>query len=696
MKASCKRIVPRSIRILFALSLGATPLAHAASGSGQAYGLDATINVNNASPAVIVTGTLPNPQADTTVQNPDTRTSVSASFNASPLTGPVLTTGVLTGSASATLNGFATDQVLASGGTDGTQLNVGIAGLVNVLALDTGVLSATAAAVCTSGAPTFTGSANIANLQVSVLGASELLNLSSGPNNTVLNTNINVAGLVNGSLLIISNEQSSTANSLTVNGLHVHLNVTITTLALVNIPVDVDMIVGHAVATMQSECAQLPTLSLSASPSTFVRGSTATYTATITNNSTVNLTAPVTVTENLSSGLTLVSGSATAGWSCGQSGQTVTCTSLTAVLPPTASVSFDVNVDPSTANTVVDNAFFGAANDPAPVSCTPPVSGCASLTTSVISAAPNLSVALSANPDPFTQGGTGTYTAVVTNSGNATATGPLTVTDILPPGVSYVSDTGSDAGWSCSASGQTVTCTNPNALPSTSGSNTSMIKLNVAIAGNAGSPVVDVAGAGSANSPAPDCNQSPLPAGCASLSTAVNPVLGGAPNLSVSLTGDPSPLSRGGTGTLTASITNVGNAAATAPLTITFALPLGLTYMSGIGIGWSCSAVGQLVNCSNPSGLAVSAFSIVNIGVQVAVDAPDSLTVVAAAGSGNAPTPANCASIPNQSGCASLVLAVISAQANSTTAAPANNPLALLFLALCIVFLGHRVVRFRF
>jgi MSHA biogenesis protein MshQ len=55
-----------------------------------------------------------------------------------------------------------------------------------------------------------------------------------------------------------------------------------------------------------------------------------------------------------------------------------------------------------------------------------------------------------------------TYTLTVVNNGPLSETGPVTVSDTLPPGMSYVSAGG--AGWSCAVSGQVVTCTNPTPL----------------------------------------------------------------------------------------------------------------------------------------------------------------------------------------------------------------------------------------
>ncbi len=57
----------------------------------------------------------------------------------------------------------------------------------------------------------------------------------------------------------------------------------------------------------------------------------------------------------------------------------------------------------------------------------------------------------------FTAGGSATYTLTVRNNGPQAATGLITVVDTLPAGLSYTSAAGS--GWTCSNSGQVVTCT---------------------------------------------------------------------------------------------------------------------------------------------------------------------------------------------------------------------------------------------
>lgn len=69
----------------------------------------------------------------------------------------------------------------------------------------------------------------------------------------------------------------------------------------------------------------------------------------------------------------------------------------------------------------------------------------------------NLSAAVS-HAGNFTAGSTGTYTVVVSNApGFEREDNTVTVTDVLPAGLTYNSFTGT--GWNCTNAGQTVTCT---------------------------------------------------------------------------------------------------------------------------------------------------------------------------------------------------------------------------------------------
>ncbi len=81
----------------------------------------------------------------------------------------------------------------------------------------------------------------------------------------------------------------------------------------------------------------------------------------------------------------------------------------------------------------------------------------------------------------------GSFTLQVKNLGTDPVTGPITVIDVLPAGLSYNSVTATD--WSCTVDGQTVTCVHPNATGLASGASLPPITLVVDVA-PAAAPVV--------------------------------------------------------------------------------------------------------------------------------------------------------------------------------------------------------------
>jgi uncharacterized repeat protein (TIGR01451 family) len=89
----------------------------------------------------------------------------------------------------------------------------------------------------------------------------------------------------------------------------------------------------------------------------------------------------------------------------------------------------------------------------------------------------------------FGVGQNATYNLSVKNNGPQAATGPITVSDTLPTGLSYVSGLGT--GWTCGAAGSVVTCTNPG--PVANGVTLSAITLTVAVASGAAPSVTNTA-----------------------------------------------------------------------------------------------------------------------------------------------------------------------------------------------------------
>ncbi|MBZ5642600.1 MAG: choice-of-anchor D domain-containing protein [Acidobacteriia bacterium] len=100
--------------------------------------------------------------------------------------------------------------------------------------------------------------------------------------------------------------------------------------------------------------------------------------------------------------------------------------------------------------------------------------------------APNLTIG-KVHTGNFTVGQTGTYTITVSNSGGAPTTGTTTVTDTLPTGMTFNSNTNSGL-WTCVTVTQTITCTSSTAIAATSGSSAFNLVVNVAAAA-AGTPI---------------------------------------------------------------------------------------------------------------------------------------------------------------------------------------------------------------
>ena len=73
-------------------------------------------------------------------------------------------------------------------------------------------------------------------------------------------------------------------------------------------------------------------------------------------------------------------------------------------------------------------------------------------------------------------------------------------------------------------------------------------------------------------------------------------------------------------------VANGGSAATTGTVTVTDTLPAGLTFASGSGAGWSCSALLQVVTCTNPATpIAGGGNSLITLNVNVTTNAAASL-----------------------------------------------------------------------
>ena len=253
------------------------------------------------------------------------------------------------------------------------------------------------------------------------------------------------------------------------------------------------------------------------------------------------------------------------------------------------------------------------------------MSGPRSITATFVATAtaPVLGIA-SAHSGNFYQGQAGaTYTITVHSSSGATPTsGALTVSEVLPAGLTLVSMAGT--GWTCPAGANT--CTRSDALPAGASYPPITVTVNVSVA----APTllvnsVNVAGGGA-------------PAAAATDSTAIlfSPVL----NISKTHSGGFTQGQNGATYNIT--VWNAATWAATSGVvTVTETAPSGLTLVSMSGTGWTCPAGGNTCTTSNvlAAGAGYPAIAV-TVNVTSSATSPQ-VNSAGVAGGGSAPAIAN-------------------------------------------------------
>jgi len=202
-------------------------------------------------------------------------------------------------------------------------------------------------------------------------------------------------------------------------------------------------------------------------------------------------------------------------------------------------------------------------------------------------------------------GGTAAYTLTMTNNGPNNDSGPFTIVNTLPSGLSLSSYSGT--GWTCSTSGQTVTCTRTGTL--VSGASAPALILNVSVASNASGDKTNSATAtGSAFDNVSGNN------------TATDTYSITA-DLAIGLTRSVA-LAAGGSATYTATVANLGPAAEPGPVVVTVTLDSGVSLSSHSGTGWSCVSL----TCTYSGGLASGAATALSLTVAVASGTTGAIT----------------------------------------------------------------------
>jgi len=199
----------------------------------------------------------------------------------------------------------------------------------------------------------------------------------------------------------------------------------------------------------------------------------------------------------------------------------------------------------------------------------------------------------------LTRGANATYTIQVSNVSPLGATsGLVTVNDTLPTGLTPTAASGT--GWSCSISGQTVSCTNSNVL-----------------AANSSYPAITITASVLQSAPATVVNTAVVSGGgdldaLDNTATDIANVVSSA-DLSITDAGSPNPVAAGGNITYAQVVTDNGPSAAD-NATLFEAIPANTTFVSmAVPAGWSCATpgvggTGNIV-CNNVSMAAVTSSS---------------------------------------------------------------------------------------
>jgi len=341
----------------------------------------------------------------------------------------------------------------------------------------------------------------------------------------------------------------------------------------------------------------------------------------VSNNGPSDAAAPVVVTDTLPVGMTYVSSIGSA-WQCtteapNGSGQRVTCALGDGVAvmvgthaPPLAVVvQVASDVDPSTLSEgqLVNTATVTSpTEDPRPGNNT--ANDPVRVTTSADLSITKTHAGSARVGDPLQ------FTLQVANDGPSTAR-QVVVSDTLPAGLQYVAATGT--GWTCATADQTVSCDLNTSLAS--GGSADPITVTATVLASGYPDVVNTATVDSATpDPKNDKNTS-------SDIVAVPPQV----DLGITKSHEPEPMKVGQAATYTIGVSNSGNTDDPGPITVSDTLPVGLTYVSGAGDGWSCKASGQDVTCLRATGLNKTGGTSITLVVTVGPEAYPGLVNIA-------------------------------------------------------------------
>jgi uncharacterized repeat protein (TIGR01451 family) len=298
---------------------------------------------------------------------------------------------------------------------------------------------------------------------------------------------------------------------------------------------------------------------------------------------------PVTVVDEIPTGTSFV-GDSGSGWNCSETGGTVTCEHPNSNGLAAGDCLPTLTLELELGDEGYEDAIRNCATVEQGETAADNVTDCASVP--VDTGECDLSISKSHDGDQITPETSTQFELTVCNDGDGRCDGPVTVIDSLPSGVSY--DAGSGTGWTITATGSVVTCEHPNSNGLAAGDCLPPITLDVAVGSidETGDQIVNCASlkvedANTENNR--DCITLP-----------VVPV-GDDCNLAITKRHDGDVVTAGENTTFEITVCNNGDGDCTDPVTVTDALPNGVTFVAESGTGWSCTENGGTVTCTHPN-----------------------------------------------------------------------------------------------
>lgn len=307
----------------------------------------------------------------------------------------------------------------------------------------------------------------------------------------------------------------------------------------------------------------------------------------------------VVVTDTVPGGLTLLAADGD-GWACTVAAPTATCELTEPLAAGTAApaITVTVRVDPGAFPGVVNSASVSSETTD------PDTTNNAASDEVTVPRLVDLTIDKSHAGD-VTVGKDVVFTLLVGNDGPLDETELITVTDVLPTGLTPVSVISPDA--TCTITGQTVTCTKADGLAV---DETFSIEVTATVEPAAYPAATNTA---TVSSPTEDAD----PTNDTDTDTITVPPL---VDLAITKT-HTGTVAVGGTVTYSVTVRNLGPTADPGPATVTDTLPSSLTPRTATGAGLDCTISGQTVTCRSTAPLAVDATVSATITADVAAAA---------------------------------------------------------------------------